>query len=166
MLTAIWIGAKLGNRIGETLGGEDWQRGFWRGDGEGKEEEEEEEEEQTALIKSNNCHLAGGRKNVKNKKIITQILGVGSRAGCRLLAHHGSLTKHFLLTKNKSLTRPLFEKPWNRGENRGALPLVCLLWKAKKILQRNRETANSSNCHPMGFCSQPREMIEVREVIS
>ena len=62
VLTAIlgWrrgLARSLAKRIGETLGEEDW-----RGGGAGGEEEDDEEEEQTALIKSNNLHLAGGKK--------------------------------------------------------------------------------------------------------
>ena len=62
MLTAIlsWrrgLARSLAKRIGETLGEEDW-----RGGGAGGEEEEDEEEEQTALINSNNLHLAVGEK--------------------------------------------------------------------------------------------------------
>ena len=61
---------EVAKRIGETLAEKDW-RDTWRGRGGGKEEEEEEEEkeekEQTALIKSNNPHLAvagGGKRTL------------------------------------------------------------------------------------------------------
>ena len=59
-------------RIGETLGEEDWRGG---GAGGGQEEEEEEEEEQTALIKSNKPHLAGGEFiNLAQNADVTSLL--------------------------------------------------------------------------------------------
>ena len=57
-------------RIGETLGEEDW-----RGGGAGGGQEEEDEEEQTALIKSNKPHLAGGEFiNLAQNADVTSLL--------------------------------------------------------------------------------------------
>ena len=51
-----------GERIGETLGEEDWPEAWRRGLAKRIGEEEKEKEKQTALIESSNPHLAGGEK--------------------------------------------------------------------------------------------------------